>query len=117
MGCLCPGNDLQLWCSVTGGVNTVWTGSAITDQCNGNSITLRHSGFSGTVRLSCNSEAVIGQNLPLLSNVSANCYTSQLLISITDDLNGTDIRCQIDNNTQPFPEVGQYIINLTKGKH
>ena len=114
-GCLCAGNDLQLLCSVIGGVNTVWTGSAIVDQCSSDNIILRHSGFSGTVKLTCNLEAVIGQSLPSLSNVSARCYTSQLSISITDNLNGTDIRCQIDNNTQPFPEVGQYVISLTSG--
>ena len=117
-GCLCAGSNLQLLCSVIDGVNTVWTGSAIVDQCsNRDNIILRHSGFSGTVSRSCNSEAVIAQSLPSLSNISANCYTSQLSISITDDLNGTDIRCQIDNNTRPFPEVGQYIINITSGKH
>ena len=116
-GCLCAGSNLQLLCSVVDGVTTVWTGSAIADQCsNSDNIILRHSGFSGTVSRSCNSEAVIARSLPSLSNVSADCYTSQLSISITDNLNGTDIRCQIDNNTQPFPEVGQYIINLTSGK-
>ena len=114
-GCFCAGNNLQLLCSVIGGVNTVWTGSAIADQCNGGTIILRHSGFPETVKQSCNSEAVVGQSLLSLSNISSNCYTSQLSISVTNDLNGADIRCQIDNTTQPFPEVGQYNISLTSG--
>ena len=95
----------------------MWTGSAIVDQCSSDSIILRHSGFSGTISRSCNSEAVVGRSLPSLSNVTATCYTSQLSISITDDLNGTDISCQMDNNMQPFPEVGRYIISITTGKY
>ena len=95
----------------------MWTGSAIGDQCSSDSIILRHSGFSETISRSCNSESVVGQSLPSLSNVTATCYTSRLSISVTDDLNGTDISCQMDNNIQPFPEVGRYIISITTGKY
>ena len=113
-GCLCAGDNLQLICTAIGGVNTEWTGSAILNQCS-DSIILRHSAFSRDFTRSCNSQAVIGQSLPSMSDIASNCYASKLSITITSNLNGTDIVCQIDNTVQQFDEVGQYNVSLTSG--
>ena len=120
VGRVCAGDKLHLICTVVGGVNTVWTGSAILDQCSG-SISLRHSAFSESITRapqSCLSgrDAVVGQTLPASSNVSNECYTSQLSITVTSISNSTNVSCQIDNGMEQFPEIGHYMITIQSGK-
>ena len=105
-------------CTVIGGINTIWSGSAIVAKCGtSNQITLRHSGFSGITTRSCNSGAVVGQTLPSLSNITENCYISQLSTMITSNqLNGTNIICQYDDTMLESAIVDEYIINLRSGK-
>ena len=108
-GCVCPGSSLQLTCTAVGGVATVWT---IGRQCS-ESLSLQHLQFTTGVTRSCDSPAATGSSLSV--NVVDGCYTSQLTIAVTTDLNGMNVTCERDSgvNTE---SIGTYQINLTSGK-
>ena len=78
-------------CTITGGGATVWQGT-IFDGCLNEKITLRHSGFTSgiVIHQSC------GTRQPIVVrsvSVATGSYISQLLINISDDLNGKTIEC------------------------
>ena len=109
--CVCPGNSLQLTCTVAGIGTTVWTVGQ--QQC---SIGLEHSQFViGGVTRSCGdtigAPSVIGRSL----SVFDDCYISQLTIMVTSDLNGMSVSCEYDNGTD-VDYIGNYLITLTSGK-
>ena len=108
--CVCSGNSLQLTCTAVGGGTTVWT---VGQQC---MIQLDHLQFAARgVNRSCpgtsGTQVATGRSL----SVVGNCYTSQLTIVITSDLNGTSVSCGHDNGTNT-ESIGTYQIILTSGK-
>lgn len=93
--CICPGQNFTYECSVVGGRFTVWRGSVIEAGCE---ITLFHSQFdmpSGAFEI-CNNEAVIGRSI-IREN---ECYTSQLTILVTTDLDGRTVECSVDDGRE-----------------
>ena len=87
--CSCPNDVLTYTCTVVGGVATVWSGSAFDCQTGG--IVLRHIDFgsSGTSG-SCNNGAIVGQSVEVVDD----CYTSQLVITLSSEINNKTIQCQ-----------------------
>ena len=78
-------------CTITGGGATVWQGT-IFDGCRNEKITLRHSAFISGIVLqeSCGMRGpVVGRSV----SVAGGSYTSQLLVNISEDLNGKTIEC------------------------
>lgn len=87
----CPGCEMVVECTITGGGATIWQGT-IFDGCRNEKITLRHSAFISGIVLqeSCGMRgAVTGRSV----SVAGGSYTSQLLVNITEDLNGMTIEC------------------------
>ena len=88
--CVCAGHLLQLNCTVVGRGFTVW--SVDNQQC----IELDHLQYDpdGITR-SCGNAA----DAPTGSSVSVmgDCYTSQLTVMATPNLNGTNVTCEHDN--------------------
>ena len=94
-------------CTITGGGATVWQGT-IFDGCQNEKIILRHSGFTLgiVVQESCGMRGlVVVRSL----SVASRSYTSQLLVNITEELNGKTIECANESGAI----VGSKQVNYT----
>ena len=99
-------------CTVTGGLFTVWGGTAL--QCAGGSITLRHSGFgsmSSPAVGECNDGQIIGRGI----SQENNCYTSQLNITLSEGLVGETVTCGVDGASPT--SVHSTVLATTTSKH
>ena len=91
----------------------MWT---VSQQCR-RAIELPHLEFTrpGGVNRSCSDSVdapiATGRSLSAVSE----CYTSQLTIMVTPDLNGTSVSCEHDNGTN-VECIDIYSIILTSGK-
>ena len=80
----------------------MWSGSIIQTGCE---ITLLHAQFESSTGI-CNNGAVIGLGV----REENNCYTSQLTIQVTPDLDGRTVDCSVDYGPQGG---GVTVINTT----
>ena len=86
--CACLGQTLTYQCTAQGQLSTVWHGSAF--ECTGNNIVLRHSQYnSAGVRGECNNGQITAQSL----SVDRDCYTSQLNVTVSSNVNGQSVEC------------------------
>ena len=101
---------LTFICNINEGGITLWTGSAF--SCNSNDILLRHSQFSlpGGASGSCNNGSITGQSI----GVTDGCYSSELDVTVSPDLNGRTILCNHDGTTQRT--IGASTLNVVTGK-
>ena len=103
-------------CSIVGGGNTIWNGSAFdcpsASDSNDNKIVLRHSGFGmqGNSIGMCNEGAIIGWGI----SVENTCYISQLSVRVNSDIVGKEVSCFYDNLTSETL-IGNRMIVLTSG--
>ena len=107
--CTCPGNEVVFECAVAGGGATIWQGTAL-EECAGGRIILRHSQFE----YGHNVSQTCGANGPVVgraTSVVSDSYTSQLIINVSQHLNGSTIECAGDSGRQ----VGRRQIILTTG--
>ena len=90
--CVCPGRELVLECTLTGGGASVWQGT-IFDGCQNEKITLRHSQFtSGSPLLSesCGTRGlIVGRGV----SVANESFTSQLTVAFSENLINKTIEC------------------------
>ena len=110
ISCACPGKVLTFICIINGEGSTLWTGTAF--SCNMNEIILRHSQFSlpeGT-SMSCNNGAISGRSI----GVTDRCYSSELNVTVSPNLNGRTILCDHDGTTQR--NIGASTLNVVTGK-
>lgn len=109
--CVCAGNSLQLNCTAVGIGTTVWT---IDDQQCTRAIELPHLEFHGGVTKRCSEalDAPTGRSVSVIDETE--CYTSQLTIMVTSDLNGTSVGCEHDSGAN-VECIGVYPIMLTSG--
>ena len=108
---MCPGCELVVECTITGGGGTVWQGT-IFDSCPNDKITLRHSLFNTGIVLneSCGTmQPIVGRSV----SIADGSYTSQLLVNISEDLFGRTIECA--NNSGYI--VGRKQIGTPSGKY
>ena len=90
--CACPGEVLTYTCTVVGGRATIWEGSAF--DCAGDEIILRHSNFDETPQLGeCNNGAIQGRSV----GVNGMCFTSQLNVTVSAELNKKTVVCFLDS--------------------
>lgn len=106
--CLCPGDNLHFECTIVGRGTTLWRGSAFM-TCD--YIALLHSRFTQGTSGICNSGSLIGRSV----EVGNDCYTSQLNITLSRELDEHSIECVHDNGTQLLA-IGTSKVKL-KGKH
>ena len=88
IGCVCPGDTLTYECTVTGGILTIWTGTAFECPSINNEILLLHDTY-GSVSGSCNNGDIVARSL----SAEGNNYTSQLNVTITPETAGKTIEC------------------------
>lgn len=108
--CICPGDRLTFTCTVVGDGSTIWRGTSF--QCDRQQIALRHSLFtSGGATGDCN-DGILAQSLTSVDG----CFTSQLNITITSDLNNKTVECAYFNTSEIIP-INHYVITLMRGKY
>ena len=94
-------------CRVTGSGATVWTGTVF--DCS-NEIAILHSSSSTGIEMACNDGAIIGR----LIRAEDNTYVSQLTVSVSAQMVGTNISCfhDLSNGTHL---IGSSVLTLTMG--
>ena len=109
--CSCPTVTYECNVSSTPGGVTVWTGSAFNCSQSANDIDLLHSVYNesskSSAEISCNSGGLVGWIDRIESNYS---YISQLNVSISQDIIGTDIKCILDDGQGDVEEIGQSLL-------
>ena len=92
--CFCPGDVETYTCTVVGGGITVWSGTAF--DCTGN-IVLGHALFSGGTAVGdCTSGAIIGSGTSVDTSGAEPCYTSELSVTISANMDGPTVACARD---------------------
>ena len=109
--CLCPEDVLTLVCSVSYDVATVWKGTIFNCPSSGNEIVLRHSRFEGGITGSCNDGALVAYS----TEVTNNSYTSQLNVTVSQEMNNGTIEC-IKEGVNVI-SVGICTLIIATGKH
>ena len=103
-------------CSIVGGGNTIWNGSAFNcpsnSDSNNNQILLRHSGFGtqGSSRGICNDGAIVGVGI----SSNNNLFVSELNITVSANVVGKEVACYHENNLNE-DLIGNETITLTSG--
>ena len=93
--CICPGHEAVFECTVDDGVTTVWRGSAL-ENCSDGTIILRHSQFDEghTINETCGTSGpVVGRAISGPDSAENGSHTSQLTISVTEQIIGSLIEC------------------------
>ena len=106
--CSCPNDVLTFVCTVVGGGNTLWEGTAF--ECPANSIILLHSLFSSPGGASGNCGDISGQSIA----VEDNCYTSQVTIRVSVGFNNKSVTC-IHNSGRGMIPIGGSSLTVMEG--
>lgn len=106
--CTCPGYYSLYECTVTGGIATVWKGTAFICPSIDNEIVLLHSNESAET---CNNGAITGRVI----NAENGSYTSQLMVRVGPEMNGSTIACAYDNGNRGTPVIDSTLLTVTKG--
>ena len=106
--CICLGYEAVFQCIVTGGIATIWRGTAF-DQCPNDRITLRHGEFNqpGYSQNCGGSGLIIGRAVSVMNG----SYTSQLVVNVSQGIIGANVECASDSGSH----VGTKQIQLTTG--
>ena len=103
---------LTFTCTIVGGGNTIWRGTAFDCPSTTNEIILRHSTFGSTgTSGTCNSGTIVGQSV----RVEGTCFTSQLDVTVSESLNSGVVQCDYNSN-RGTTNIGSAILNVVSGK-
>ena len=108
--CACLGNNALYECTVPDVGATVWRGGAFNCPESNNRIYLSN-GIDLTRQ--CNNGEIIARSTHRQPNESL--YTSQLVVRVGPDTNGTTIECLHDNGAGSLAEVGSTVLSVTTG--
>ena len=91
----CPGEVVNYTCTIVDTSNpligfSVWNGTAFNCPVSSNEISLRHSSFSGASG-TCTGGAITAESVGVVNN----CFTSRLMVTVSDGLNGTTVECTL----------------------
>ena len=95
-----------------GGIATLWRGTAFDCPLDDSEITLRHSQFASNQAFqTCNNGDVVGRGL----DVTNNCYTSQLNITVRENLNNKTVQCAFISS-EGTRIIGESVLSVVSGK-
>ncbi len=95
--CFCPGDVATYTCTVVGGGATVWSGTAFDCSPSNNRLSLLHSPqFSGGETGGCTSGAISGAGISVDTSGAEDCYTSELSVNISANMDGQTVVCTKD---------------------
>ena len=108
-GCVCPGDNLIFRCTALATADdvTIWKGTAIDCRDGNNIIVLIHSRFispGGTSR-DCNNGAIVARSIGLEDRQ----YTSQLNVTVTNEMAGKTIICLTANASDQIIQLSTTI--------
>ena len=110
-GYACPGDTLTYTCTIAGPGNTIWSGTAFDCSSKSDEIILRHSQFGIGTFGNCNDGAITAQSLGV---VDSSCYSSQLNVTVSSDMNNQNIQCAYSSDRITTIEVAT--LSLATGK-
>ena len=106
--CACPNERLIFNCTAIGGEATTWGGSAFDCQGNQNEIILLHNSYSGQGALGeCNGGTISGWSVGVDEKMSY--FTSQLNVTVSDELNNKTVTCSVSSNSVMSPIGGSQL--------
>ena len=109
--CTCIGYTQTFECSAIGAGFTIWNSTFI--DCTRNEIPLHHSQYivhESQIIRECNHGAVIAK----IVGVLGDCYTSQLIVTIGEEVINETIECVHDDIKQTRTIVGQKSLTVTE---
>ena len=110
--CACPGDVLTFVCTIVGGGNTIWSGSAFNCSSTENEIILRHTQFASEGTFGdCSSGAIVSRSIGVEDN---NCFVSQLNVTASTNFNRKTVVCGYSSNTGPI-FIGNETLNVISG--
>ena len=111
--CMCPGQSITYECTVVvaHGVFTIWTGSIMEAGCEIILINSQQASEFLHQQRVCNGGAVVGRGV----EVHDNCYTSQVTVLLTSDLDHRTIQCSSADTGDSTITIGEAQILLTTG--
>ena len=101
---------LTFTCTAVGPGSTLWEGSAFECNENGDGILLRHERFATGVSGTCNNGAIVGRSLEVVDD----CYTSQLNVTVSSDLNNKTLVCTNSGNAG-VNTIGSTALSIMQG--
>ena len=109
--CVCLGYVQTFECVVFGAGITIWQGTAFNFPC---AIRLRHSQYNNSGAIGeCNDGAIIANSV----GVSGDLYTSQLNVTINQDMINNTIECVHEDTVGNRSTIGRKILNITEGNY
>ena len=93
--CTCPGDELVFECTIEGDAGTYWQGTAL-DECLQSRILIRHSQFHGGGHITRRSCGASGTVVVRTISVVNNSFTTQLTITVNQQLSGSTVECVSD---------------------
>ena len=110
--CLCPGDVITYECTAgENATNVVWKGSALNCSSTDNAIILPLRGQNNTSRVgTCNNDTISGKIVRIDKN---GIFTSQLNVTLTDEVIEKDIECAYDDG---ITEVPMGSLNISDGE-
>ena len=90
----CPGEVVNYTCTIvdTSDVaSSLWRGTAFSCPTTSNVIPLSHVLFNTGVAGTCNNGAITAESVSVVDN----CYTSRLMVTVSDGLNETSVVCSL----------------------
>ena len=116
LSCVCPGDVLTYTCTIIGGGNTEWGGSAFDCPDSSDQIILRHSQYTteGGTFGNCNNNNIQARSVGVVDN----SYTSQLNVTLNGNFpNNATVTCTHISNDQGETPVGSSHFTLVSGKY
>ena len=110
--CTCLGDVITYQCTIQGSGATIWKGSAF--ECLTQNIQLRHSRFNAS-----SDTRITGECGSLLAYEVAsenNTFTSQLNVTITEEVVGQTVQCVYDDGGTEVI-IGSDNLTLTSGEN
>ena len=99
-------------CTIVGPGNTIWSGTAFNCSSVMNETILRHSQFASPGASGrCNNGAIVTRSLGVVNN---NCYSSQLNVNVSLDMNNKTIQCAYSSDR--IVTIGSATISVATGK-
>ena len=110
-GCTCVGYTQSYQCTVSGGGDTTWQGSAFNCTQEHNLIRLRHSKYSTNLKAvgECNDGLIRASSVRVLGSL----YTSMLNITVGQEMNNKSVECVHHNIHGNFTTIGQAVLRIT----
>ena len=111
--CACIGDRIIYNCTAVGGGTTIWSGTVLDCPLDGSVITLRHSQYASNQAFGfCNDGDISGRGI----DVTNNCYTSQLSLTVRGSFANKTVHCILNSN-EGIRTIGESLLSIVSGTY